>query len=85
MDSLVSLINTLRGELPEVSPDVWSSILRLSSQHYGGTRIYVQAAPKRAALDILDAARPEEDIASLARKTGLTPRRIQQLRKLRRG
>lgn len=83
MDSFVDLITTLRREIPDVSPEVWGSILRVASQIYGSTTIYVQAQPKRAKLEMLEAAQQSSDVSALAAKLGVTSRRVRQLQQLR--
>lgn len=83
-DNLHDLVEVARREMPDVPPEVWERFIALASLRYGASRLYVAAQNKRRHLEALAAADVTQDAEQLARVLGLSVRRIQQLRRLRR-
>ena len=81
-DNLADLIAVARRELSDVPPEVWDKFAALAAQIAGGSRIYVAAAKKRRHLEAIAAADADASAAEIARKLGLTDRRVRQLKRL---
>lgn len=83
-DSLQSLIDVARREMPDVPEDVWTRFAILASLRFARAEIYVPApSRKRARLEILAQLDADIDSQTLAAKLGVSVRRAQQLRRLR--
>lgn len=82
-DSLHDLLEAIRLDMPDVPGEVWERFAVLASLKYGACRIYVPAQKKRRHLEALAAADEANDAECLARLLGVSVRRVQQLRQLR--
>jgi hypothetical protein len=83
-DTLQSLLEMARREMPDVSDEVWSRFAILASLRFACTEFYVPAPNrKRAKLEMLAQLDADLDSATLATKLGVSVRRAQQLRRLR--
>lgn len=81
-DSLSELIAIAKQSLPDVSDEEWDRFEAAVRREYGATRIYIAAHRKRRHLRELAAADQADDTETLASRLGISPRRVQQLRKL---
>lgn len=83
-DSLQSLIEVARREMPDVPADVWARFSVLAGLRFARTELYVNAPPrKRARLEMLADLDADIDSQTLAAKLGVSVRRAQQLKRLR--
>lgn len=80
--NLFAILGLIRAELPEVSDDAWRRLLHMLSDHAGGTSPYVPSQPKRSRLEALATCDAEASAAEMARKLGISRRRVNQLRRL---
>lgn len=83
-DELCELLDIARRELPDVPEETWARLEKRIRLNFGTERIYIAARRKASHLDALAAAGEEADAAELARKLGVSVRRVQQLQRLRR-
>ena len=81
-DSLREIIDTARQALPEVPADVWDRFEAAVRREHGATRIYIAVHSKRRLLREIAEPSPAEDSEALARRLGVSVRRVQQLRQL---
>ncbi|MDR1276392.1 MAG: hypothetical protein LBL72_08460 [Candidatus Accumulibacter sp.] len=81
-DNIHEVISVIRQSMPgELSPAQWNKILHLATQIYGTHTVYIPREKKRARLEtIMDYG--DEDTASLAKRLGVSQRRVQQMKKL---
>ena len=83
-DSLQSLLEVARREMPDVSEDVWTRFAILASQRFARSELYVNApARKRARIEMMADLDADIDSQTLAAKLGVSVRRAQQLKRLR--
>lgn len=83
-DNLFAILGMIRAELgAEVSDAAWGRLMHMLRDHAGGTRPYVPSQPKRSRLDALAACDAEASADEVARKLGVSVRRVNQLRRLR--
>jgi hypothetical protein len=80
-DSLREIIETARQSMPDVPADVWDRFEAAVRREHGATRIYIAVHSKRRLLREI-AAVTAEDSEALARRLGVSVRRVQQLRQL---
>ncbi|MCB1955206.1 MAG: hypothetical protein KDG55_05990 [Rhodocyclaceae bacterium] len=82
-DDLAEIIASARRELPEISDDAWRKFEALVRAAYGTQKVYI-AARRRSKLEELEAMQGVHDTAELARKLGVSVRRVNQLKRLTR-
>lgn len=82
-DNLFALLAAIRREIPEVQDAAWDRLMHLLSDRAGGTRPYVPSQTKRTRLEALAACDADASADELARKLGVSVRRVNQLRRLR--
>lgn len=83
-DNLRDLIELAKREMPGVPPEAWEKFLALAGNHYGGSKVYVNAPNrKRAKLELLAQLDADLDAADLAKKLGISLRHAQRLKRLR--
>ena len=82
-DNLSEILDIARRELPDVPDHVWERFEGLIRRDFGAERIYIAARRKRSHLEALAAADQAADTEHLAQMLGLSPRRVQQLKRLR--
>lgn len=83
-DSLQSLLDVARREMPDVSEDVWTRFATLASLRFARSELYVNApARKRARIEMMADLDADIDSQTLAAKLGVSVRRAQQLKRLR--
>lgn len=83
-DSLREILELARRELPDVPADVWLRLEGLIRINYGTERIYIAAQRKRQKLEALAAIDQGADTDRVAQMLGVSVRRVQQLKRLRR-
>lgn len=83
-DNLFAVLAAIRREIPEVQDAAWDRLLHLLSDCAGGTRPYVPSQPKRARLEALAGCDDTASAEELARRLGVSVRRVNQLRQLMR-
>lgn len=84
-DILTLIIHAIRAQLPGMPDEVWSRIERNLRDQQGGRDQYIARRAKRSRLAEIEAAIAADHQASnadLARQTGLSVRRVQQLKQL---
>lgn len=84
-DILTLLIQSIRTQLPTMPDEVWSRIERNLREEQGGCDQYIARGAKRnrlAEIEAAIAADQQASTADLARMTGLSMRRVQQLKRL---
>jgi len=83
-DSLQSLLDVARREMPDVPDDVWTRFAILASLRFARAELYVNAPPrKRARLEMLAQLDADLDTQTVANMLGVSVRRAQQLKRLR--
>lgn len=83
-DSLKSLLDVARREMPDVPGDVWTRFAVLASLRFARTELYVNAVSrKRAKLELLAQIDAGLDTQTLAAKLGVSVRHAQRMKRLR--
>lgn len=84
-DILTLIINSIRAQLPHMPDEVWTRIERNLRDQHGGADQYIASRSKAHRLAEIEKAIEADHQAStadLARITGLSVRRVQQLKLL---
>lgn len=83
-DDLRDILEQARRACPEVPEHAWSKIERMIRIHYGASRIYIAAQPKKTKLDQL--AELDNGLTSdeIAKRMGINVRYVQKLQSMRR-
>ncbi len=81
-DSLLEIIAAARLQMPDVPDDVWRRFETAVRTEFGATRVYIAAHKKRRLLREIAMAETEQSTADIAKRLGISQRRVQQLRRL---
>lgn len=83
-DTLKEILEIARREMGDVPPEVWARLEGLIRLNFGAQRVYIAAHKKSRHLEALAAADGAADAERLAQMLNLSPRRVRQLKSLKR-
>lgn len=82
-DNLKELLDLARAEMPDIPEEAWSRLEGVIRANFGTARLYIAARKKARHLQEIEASSTSDDPEQLARRMGVSVRRLQQLKKLR--
>lgn len=82
-DNLFAILDMIRAEMPEVPDATFAKLKRLIGTAAPGVRAYIPSRRKRSHIEAIAEAGEATSAHDLAKKLGLSVRRVQQLKRLR--
>lgn len=81
-DALREILDAARLAQPDVPAEVWTQMEATIRRHFGATRVYIAAHRKRQNLNAVEASPQGESATAMARRLGVTERRLRQYKQL---